>query len=86
MSEQFNKNTFFRIIRVSGNFNNTYYKIEKADSNNKLINLENNDVIMDKINTTFELWNIKKIRNNSYIMKNINNCYIVLKPKLQNLN
>ena len=78
LSEQFNINTFFRIIRVSGNFNNTYYKIEKADSNNKLINLENNDVIMDKINTTFELWNIKKIRNNSYIMKNINNCYIVI--------
>ena len=77
LSNEFKINTFFRIRKISELFNGSFYKIEQIDSNNRLVYLKEKELIFDKINTTFDLWNIHKISYDSYTIKNINSCYII---------
>ena len=77
LSNEFKINTFFRIRKISEPSNGSFYKIEQIDSNNRLVYLKEKELIFDKINTTFDLWNIHKISYDSYTIKNINSCYII---------
>ena len=77
-SDKFNKNTFFRIRKISGSLNKTYYSIEEIESNNKLKYIKDKELYFDDINNNLELWNFLKVNNESYIIKNINNCYIII--------
>jgi hypothetical protein len=77
LSDKFKTNTFFRIRIISGFFNDTYYKIEQIESDNRLVYLKDKELIFDKTNTSLDLWNIHKISYDGYIIKNINGCYII---------
>ena len=78
LSDKFKTNTFFRIRIISGFFNDTFYKIEKIDSDNRLVYLKDKELIFDKTNTSLDLWNIHKISYDGYIFQNINSCYIII--------
>ena len=78
LSDKFNINTFFRIRKILGYFNYTCYKIENIDSNNRLVYIKDKELVFDRINNTFDLWYIHKISNESYTLKNINRCYIII--------
>ena len=75
-SQTFNLNTCFRIKKVSGYLNNTYYHIEDIDSNNKLNFNNNKELFLNKITNHLQLWNIIKINNTNFIIKNFNGCFI----------
>ena len=78
LSNKFNANTFFRITKKSGNLNDTCYFIEEIESNNRLTYLIDKELILDNLNSDSELWNILKINNDSYIIRNVNSCYIII--------
>ena len=78
LSDNFNANTLFRIKLMKGFFNFTLYKIEQIDSNNRLVYLKNKQLVFDTINSTFDLWYIHKVSNDSYVFKNIYGCYALI--------
>ena len=78
LSDKFNINTFFRIRKIARFYNDTLYKIEKTDLYNRLVYAKDKELIFDKFKTFFDLWYIKKVNNESYIFKNIKNCYIII--------
>ena len=78
LSDKFIINTLFRVRKISGYFKDTFYTIENIDSNNRLVYIKDKELIFDRINSTFDLWYIYKINNESFIFKNINNCYIII--------
>ena len=78
LSDNFNANTLFRIKLMKGFFNFTLYRIEQIDSNNRLVYLKNKQLVFDTINSTFDLWYIHKVSNDSYVFKNIYGCYALI--------
>ena len=78
LSDEFGVNTFFRIRKIARFANDTLYKIEKGDLYNRLVYVKDKELIFDKFRTFFDLWYIQKANNESYIFKNINNCYIII--------
>ena len=75
-SKTYNLNTCFRIRKVSGYLNNTYYHIEDIDSNNKLNFINTRELYLNKIANHLQLWNIIKINNTHFIIKNFIGCFI----------
>ena len=72
-------NTFFRIIyisNVSNIYNDSFYNIEEIITNSKLSFLENKELIMNKKNNIYQLWNFIKLNENDFIIKNTDSCYI----------
>ena len=78
LSDKYNVNTLFRIKLIRGFFNYTLYKIELIDSNNRLVYLIDNQLVFNAINSTFDLWYIHKVSNDSYVFKNIIGCYVLI--------
>ena len=79
LSINFNKNTFFKIVKVSGFFNNSLYRIEQIESNNKMIYLQNAEISFSGSINNLDLWKIIKTNKETYIIQNINKCYIIIK-------
>ena len=77
LTEEFNSNTLFRIIKINGNFNNTIYHIEDYESKYRLSILNNGELIFRK-NTNNQLWNFKESENNSFIISNLQNCSLII--------
>ena len=72
-------NSFIRIRKISGNFNDTLYNIEEIDKKYKLSYLENKELIFNKLKNELQLWNFIKINENNFVIKNNNtNCYIAI--------
>ena len=72
-------NSFIRIRKISGNFNDTLYNIEEIDKKYKLSYLENKELIFNKLKNELQLWNFIKINENNFVIKNHNtNCYIAI--------
>jgi len=74
-------NTFIRIRKISGNFNETLFSIQEIDKRYILSYLDSQEIIFNKKKNTIKLWNFIKINENNYIIKNSNNCYIVFKKE-----
>jgi hypothetical protein len=75
-------NTYFRINKISNNSNVSFYHIEEIYSKYKykLSYSENKELIVPKIeNIECNLWNFIKLKNNDYIIKNKNNCFVKIK-------
>ena len=68
--------TFFRIIKVSGNFNNSFYKIELIKNKLNISASENSELTFYNKNKNLYLWNFIKIDDNIFVIKNYNNCYL----------
>ena len=79
LSNNFNKNTFLKIAKVSVYFNKILYKIEQIESSNKMIYLKNGEISFSSNINYLELWKIIKTNKETYIIENINKCYIVIK-------
>ena len=79
LSINFNKNTFLKIVKVSGFFNNSLYRIEQIESNNKMIYLQNAEISFSGSINNLDLWKIIKTNKETYIIQNINKCYIIIK-------
>ena len=77
LTEEFNSNTLFRIIKINGNFNNTIYHIDDYESKYRLSISNNGDLIFRK-NTNDQLWNFKESENNSFIISNLQNCSLII--------
>ena len=73
--------TFFRIIKISSFLNETFYNIQEINLNYKLSILRNKDLVFTKKKSDIQLWNFIKIRKNFYVIKNKDNCYIIVKGK-----
>ena len=72
-------NTFYRINKISNLTNESLYYIEEIFTKYKLIYLKNKELIFkkkDKNTLPLSIWNIIKIKNNYYILRNKNNCFI----------
>ena len=72
-------NTFYRINKISNLTNESFYYIEEIFTKYKLIYLENKELIFKKKNNntlSLSLWNVIKTKNNMYIFRNKNQCYI----------
>jgi len=79
LSFNFNKNSFLKIVKVSGFFNNSLYRIEQIESNNKMIYLQNAEISFSGSINNLDLWKIIKTNKETYIIQNINKCYIIIK-------
>ena len=77
LTEEFNSNTLFRIIKINGNFNNTIYHIEDYESKYRL-SISNNGELIFRKNTNNQLWNFKESENNSFIISNLQNCSLII--------
>ena len=81
--------TFFRIKKTKQTFNENYYYIEEIERKERLTLSKIDELSLDKNETNFQLWNIIEIKENNYIIKNYNNCYIKidnLKVSCENIN
>ena len=76
-SIQLEKNSFFRFNKLKYKSNISYFSIEHADTNLKLISSSNNeiDVIFPFQNSELELWTFFEY-NSNYKIQNINKCFI----------
>ena len=83
-SVELEKNSFFRIKKISYVDNNTYFYIEHSDTNLKLVSSSNNeiDVLLSTLNSENSLWTFFEFEQNNYKIHNKNNCFI----KIINLN
>ena len=71
--------TYFRIVYISESskiFNTHFYNIEEIITNSKLSFLENKELILNKNNSYFHLWNLIKLDDNNFIIKNKDNCFL----------
>ena len=70
--------TFFRIKKEKKILNEQFYYIEEIERKER-ITLSNTDTLnLEKNITNLQLWNIIEINENNYIMKNFNNCYLII--------
>ena len=67
---------FFRIKKVSINYNYTLYNIEELLKKFKLSYLDNRELHFVRRNNNSYFWNFIKIDNDKYIIKNIDGCFI----------
>ena len=79
LSINFNINTLLKVVKVSGYFNNSLYRIEQIESSNKMIYLKNGEISFSRNINGLELWKIIETNKETYIIQNINKCYIVIK-------
>ena len=68
--------TFFRIIKISSNINNSFYNIEQINYKLNLSYAENNELTFNNNSKNLDLWNFVKISENIFVIKNYNNCYL----------
>ena len=78
LSDIFRANTFFRIIKINGSFNNTLYNIEDIEKKLKLTISNNRELIFINTSNYSQLWNFQKIDDNNFIIRFINNCYVLI--------
>ena len=71
-------NSFFRIKKVAGILNNSLYNIEDLFKNLKLSFSENKELNFIDNNTESVLWSFININENNYVIKNNDNCYIII--------
>ena len=73
--------SFFRVIKINGNFKNTLYQIEDIETKKKLTVANNKDLIFvqqkNEINN-YLFWNFKRLENNSYLIENIQHCFLII--------
>lgn len=79
LSNNFNKNTFLKVVKVSGYLNNSLFRIEQIESSNKMIYLKNEEISFRGSINNLDLWKIIKTNKETYIIQNINKCYIIIK-------
>ena len=79
LSNNFNINTLLKVVKVSGYFNNSLYRIEQIESSNKMIYLKNGEISFSRNINNLDLWKIIATNKETYIIQNINKCYIVIK-------
>jgi len=70
--------TFFRLKKFYDNHEEECYIVETILSKLKLSYSNENDIIFTKETNNQQLWNFIKISDNNFIIKNQNNCYIIL--------
>jgi hypothetical protein len=79
ISKTFNyHNSFFRIIQIEKIDEVVSYNIENIDKIYDLTVLENRTLIFDRKKYKKSLWNFNKMNNNKYVIKNRDNCYILV--------
>ena len=79
LSNNFNKNTFLKVVKVSGYLNNSLFRIEQIESSNKMSYLKNEEISFRGSINNLDLWKIIKTNKETYIIQNINKCYIIIK-------
>ena len=81
LSDNIYDTSFFRLIKVKGNFKNSLYQIEDIETKKKLAVSNNKDLIFVKTNNkmnNYIFWNFQKLENNTYLIKNIQDCFIII--------
>ena len=71
-------NTFFRINRQLFTLNETLYNISQISSEYQLCYLENNQLGFQRNQSNLQFWYLIKTKNNKYIIKNRNGCFIII--------
>ena len=72
-------NCFFRIKKITKEFNITLYNIEELLKHYKLSFLNNKELKFNKYNDDLQLWNFIKLNDKNIIIQNKNSCYITVK-------
>ena len=68
--------TFFRLIRVSGNFDDSFFCIKYIKNNINLSYSKENILTFENKYNNLSLWKFIKIDENIFVIKNYNNCYL----------
>ena len=68
-----------KVVKVSGYLNNSLFRIEQIESSNKMIYLKNEEISFRGSINNLDLWKIIKTNKETYIIQNINKCYIIIK-------
>ena len=71
--------TFIRIRKITDDFKETLYNIEEIDKRFKLNYLDDRELIFSKQKNKLQFWSFIELNKNNYVIKNMNNCYIVIK-------
>ena len=58
-----------------------FYNIEEIQKNNKLSLHENKELFFSEKNETFQLWSFYQITDKKFIIKNKDNCYIIIRSE-----
>jgi len=81
ISDEFHTNSFFRLKKINVTFNYTIFNIEDIEKKMKLGISNENSLIFSKNINDKQLWYFKKIEKNEFIIRNINNCYLIINYK-----
>ena len=58
-----------------------FYNIEEIQKNNKLSLHENKELFFSEKNETFQLWSFYQITDKKFVIKNKDNCYIIIRSE-----
>lgn len=78
ISPDFGSNSLFRIKKESKNINDSLYFIGNIQNSIKLGVSNNKELKFISGNYNFHPWNFFNINDNEYIIRNINNCYVIV--------
>ena len=81
LSDNILETSFFRLIKVKGNFENSLYQIEDIETKKKLAVSNNKDLVFIKQNNkmnNYIIWKFKKLEANAYLIENIQQCFVII--------
>ena len=78
VSSTFHINNFFRITKKEINLIETFYNIEPTEKKIELSVTETKNLMFSNEDGIHQLWNIIKVDEDNFIIKNIDNCFVLI--------